>query len=124
MAEVIRQIIPFARSITLAVAMSMTRRKIATPVNLNPDLGAEEKRRVVQSDGALGLVGGAEGDAREALAAACIWVQGHLALLDGACVLEEEGQVVGCGCWAEVLDEDGAAGSEAGVGLELAWFAA
>jgi hypothetical protein len=99
--------------------MALTRRKIPTPVNLNPDLRAKKKRRIVQGDSALGLVRRMEGDAREALAAACIWVQGHLALLDSPCVLQKEGQVVGGGCWAEVLDEDCAAGSEARLRLGL-----
>lgn len=115
----IRQIVSLPRSIPLALRMALTRRKIPTPINLNPDLRAKKKRRVIQGDGALGLVGRMEGDAREALAPTCIWVQGHLALLDSPCILQEEGQVVGGGCWAEVLDEDCAAGGEARLGLGL-----
>lgn len=62
------QVIPIPRRITLA----LTRRKIPTPINLNPDLRAKKKRRVVERDGALCLVSRAESNAREALAATCV----------------------------------------------------
>ena len=88
-------------------------------VDLDSDLGVEEDGVVVAGDGAFGFVGGAEGDAGEALAARCGGVEGHFAGFDGAGVLEVGVEVGLGGCWAEVLDEDCSSGRGPEVAVAL-----